>query len=184
MSAAGFESRFRLVNTPFGTMAIIVRGNRLAGVLLPERNRRRLLRRLAARWPGARPNTRLMPSLAGQITAYFDGRAAEFDVPVDLSGKTGFQRRVLGQCRRIPAGRVVTYGELARRAGRPRAARAVGQTMASNPVPLIIPCHRVVASGGGLGGFSAEGGPGLKRRLLAHEKRFWGVSRPGYGHQT
>ena len=49
--------------------------------------------------------------------------------------------------------------------------------MASNPVPLIIPCHRVVAAGGGLGGFSAEGGPGLKRRLLEHEKRFWGVSR-------
>jgi len=176
MSAVRFDFRFRLIDTPFGTMAIIVRGTRLAGVLLPESSSRRLRNRLAAQWPRARPNSRLLPSLAGQITAYFSGRAAVFDVPVDLSGKSDFQRRVLGQCRRIPAGRVVSYGELARRAGRPRAARAVGQTMASNPIPLIIPCHRVVAADGGLGGFSAEGGLRLKRRLLEHEKRFWNTS--------
>ena len=98
---------------------------------------------------------------------YLAGRRRRFTVPVDLSGVPAFQRRVLQALRRVPYGRTITYGQLAARAGRPRAARAVGQAMAHNPVPLIVPCHRVVASGGGLGGFG--GGLALKRRLLALE---------------
>jgi methylated-DNA-[protein]-cysteine S-methyltransferase len=96
---------------------------------------------------------------------WVEGR--RFTVPLDLSGLSPFHRRVLQATRRIPYGRTATYRDLARRVGRPRAARAVGQAMARNPVPLVIPCHRVVAAGGGLGGFS--GGLDLKRRLLALE---------------
>ena len=102
-----------------------------------------------------------------QIREYLAGRRRRFTVPLDLSGLPPFHRRVLQVARRIPCGRTATYSDLARRAGRPLAARAVGQAMARNPVPLVIPCHRVVASGGGLGGFS--GGLDLKRRLLAIE---------------
>jgi methylated-DNA-[protein]-cysteine S-methyltransferase len=92
-----------------------------------------------------------------------------FDVPVRLTGLTPFQQSVLHECGRIPPGKTLTYGELADRAGRPGAARAVGNALARNPVPLVIPCHRVVASGGVLGGFSAEAGVGLKKQLLALE---------------
>lgn len=91
------------------------------------------------------------------------------DVRIDLSGRSPFQRAVLEQCRRIAWGQLVTYGELAARAGFPRSARAVGNVMASNRFPLIVPCHRVVAAGGLLGGFSAPQGLRMKRRLLERE---------------
>jgi methylated-DNA-[protein]-cysteine S-methyltransferase len=86
---------------------------------------------------------------------------------VDLDGLPPFQRKVLLAERRVPYGRTITYGALAAKVGRPRAARAVGQALAHNPVPLVVPCHRVIAAGGGLGGFG--GGLALKRRLLALE---------------
>ncbi|MBN2581536.1 MAG: methylated-DNA--[protein]-cysteine S-methyltransferase [Planctomycetes bacterium] len=164
---------YRVLPTPWGAMAVVACGDRLAGVLLPDADRKRLAATVAARWPQATLNRSLLPSLAAGIADYFAGRAAEFDVAIDLSGCTPFQRCVLEACRRIPTGKVLTYGQLAARAGRPRAARAVGQAMAGNPVPLVVPCHRVVAAGGALGGFSASGGEGMKRRLLDHERRFW-----------
>jgi methylated-DNA-[protein]-cysteine S-methyltransferase len=112
---------------------------------------------------------------AEQLKAYFAGKAVNFDIDLDLSEVTPFQRRVLECCARIPYGQVATYGELARRIGRPTAARAVGHAMARNPIPIVIPCHRVIASDGSLCGFSADQGIALKRRLLDMEAR---ASRP------
>jgi methylated-DNA-[protein]-cysteine S-methyltransferase len=109
--------------------------------------------------------------IARQLDEYFDGSRRRIDADVDLSTVTGpFQRTVLETLRReVPWGETVTYAELAALSGRPRAARAVGTAMASNPVPLIIPCHRVLASNG-LGGYGgAPGRPDLKRALLALE---------------
>jgi methylated-DNA-[protein]-cysteine S-methyltransferase len=83
--------------------------------------------------------------------------------------RTAFQTKVLDETRKIAFGETATYGELADRVGSPRAARAVGTVMASNRVPIIIPCHRVIASGGKLGGFSAPQGVDLKSRMLAFE---------------
>ncbi len=91
------------------------------------------------------------------------------DVSVDFSGFTPFTRKVYRSLRNVKPGEVVTYGELARLAGAPRAARAVGRAMATNPIPLIIPCHRVLPADGSLGGFSAAEGPSLKARLLKIE---------------
>lgn len=89
--------------------------------------------------------------------------------PLDWAGAgTPFQQRVWTELCRIPTGETVTYGELARRVGRPGAARAVGQACGANPIPVLVPCHRVLAAGGGLGGFSA--GLDWKRRLLAVEQ--------------
>lgn len=89
--------------------------------------------------------------------------------PVDLSRVGSFQRRVLEQLRRIPRGEVRTYRDIAREIGHPGATRAVGTACARNPVPLLIPCHRVIRSDGGLGGYSLRGGVALKRRLLEGE---------------
>jgi methylated-DNA-[protein]-cysteine S-methyltransferase len=97
------------------------------------------------------------------------------DIPVDLGPTGDFGRRVLEQCRQIPYGCTMSYGELAAKAGSPRAARAVGNCMATNKIPLLVPCHRVVRSGGRLGSYSAPGGTSTKRRLLALESHEIGL---------
>lgn len=102
-----------------------------------------------------------------QLAAYFAGDLREFDLPIRLDGPP-FRRRVWQALRAVPFGRTVTYGELARQLGSPGAARAVGGACGHNPVPLVVPCHRVLASIG-IGGWSAA--PGLKEALLAHEGR-------------
>lgn len=102
-----------------------------------------------------------------QISAYLGGTLQEFAVPVVLDG-TPFQRSVWAAMRQIPYGTAVTYGELAARLGKPRAARAVGAACAANPLPLLVPCHRVVGEHGDLRGFSA--GLEIKRTLLALER--------------
>lgn len=102
-----------------------------------------------------------------QLDEYFAGKRRTFDLPVDTRLMTPFQRRVLTAAQRVPAGTVVSYGDIARRIGQPKASRAVGQALGHNPIPIVIPCHRVVASDGGLGGYI--GGPTIKRKLLALE---------------
>jgi len=102
-----------------------------------------------------------------QLGEYLAGRRRRFDLPIDNSIGTRFQRQVWKVCRQIPYGRMTSYGAIARRIGRPRAARAVGRALGANPIPLVIPCHRVVGANGKLTGFSA--GLQWKRRLLALE---------------
>lgn len=110
---------------------------------------------------------RALAGIARHLRAYLDGRRADLRLPFDVSWVPGFRRDVLLEVARVPRGAVVSYGEIARRTGRPTAFRAVGNTMRTNPIPLVIPCHRIVASGGGIGGFG--GGLEMKRRLLALE---------------
>ena len=103
-----------------------------------------------------------------ELGEYLSGRRTVFSVPVDLSGLPAFQARVLAHARRIPFGQVVSYAELARRIGLPRAARAVGNALAANPVPVIIPCHRIIRTDGTWGRYAL--GDALKTRLLALER--------------
>lgn len=109
------------------------------------------------------------PQMLRQNLRQFAAALDNFRGPVDLSMVGPFERLVLERLRRIPKGQVRTYGDIAREIGYPGAARAVGNACAKNPVPLLVPCHRVVRSDGGLGGYSLRGGPALKRRLLAQE---------------
>jgi len=102
-----------------------------------------------------------------ELEEYFAGRRQEFDLALDWSLTTGFRRRVLQQCARIPFGLTSTYKEMAIAAGSPRAFRAAGGALGSNPIPIVVPCHRVLATGGGLGGYT--GGLDRKRRLLSIE---------------
>lgn len=119
--------------------------------------------------PGRPTGSRLLTQLERELAAYFAGQLRRFTVPLVLVGTT-FQLLVWKALLEVPYGELVTYGELARAVGRPRAARAVGGAVGANPIPIIVPCHRVVAARG-LGGF----GPGLewKRRLLALEGVRW-----------
>jgi methylated-DNA-[protein]-cysteine S-methyltransferase len=116
--------------------------------------------------PDALPARHAVGRATRQLAEYFAGARREFDLPLAVEG-TPFQRRVWEELCRIPAGVTISYGELARRVGRQGAARAVGAANGRNPIPVIIPCHRVIASTGGLGGF--RGGLDLKSWLLAHE---------------
>lgn len=97
------------------------------------------------------------------------GREDLSAIPVDLAGMPPFQREALEALRAVPAGRTLTYGELARRLGKPAASRAVGGAMARNPVPVVVPCHRVLGSNGQVTNYSGEGGWDTKRRLLQIE---------------
>lgn len=163
--------RCRALPTPWGPMALVARGEALAGVLLPRPDGRQLTRDIQQRWPDTREDDAALPLLVRELADYFAGRPVAFTVPLDLSDLTEFQQRVLRACRRIRPGQTWSYARLAAAAGSPRAARAVGQAMARNPVPLVVPCHRVVAADGSLCGFSDSGGLDLKRRLLDHERR-------------
>jgi len=103
-----------------------------------------------------------------QLEAYFDGKLKDFELPLILDG-TSFQLLVWNNLRKIPYGETISYGQLAKRIGSPDAARAVGLANGSNPIPIIIPCHRVIGSNGDLTGFG--GGLPLKKKLLALESR-------------
>jgi methylated-DNA-[protein]-cysteine S-methyltransferase len=105
---------------------------------------------------------------AGQLADYFAGRAKRFELPL-APGGGAFERAVWTAMCRIPHGKTKTYGELAEAAGAPGAARAVGTACGRNPIPIVIPCHRVTAAGGRLGGYSGLGGLETKRFLLALE---------------
>lgn len=110
------------------------------------------------------------PDLRRRLQEYASGAIDSFqDVPVAMDGRTRFQRSVITALRRVGYGETVSYGELAEMAGYPRSARAVGRVMATNGVPLVVACHRVLGSGGALGGFSAPQGTAMKRRLLELE---------------
>lgn len=114
---------------------------------------------------------RVVKNVIERLQKFAAGAQDDFlDLKLALNDATPFQRKVIERCRRIRAGKVLSYAELAAQAGSPGASRAVGNVMAKNRFPLIVPCHRVVGSGGSLGGYSAPQGLTMKRRLLDREK--------------
>ena len=126
------------------------------------------LRRLVRVYgPGVVPDRRRSSVLARELDEYFNGTRREFDIDVDLSGLTPFQTKILAATAKIPFGAVSTYGAVARRAGNAKASRAAGGALNQNPIPIVVPCHRVVGSNGSLVGYA--GGLDTKRRLLAIE---------------
>lgn len=111
------------------------------------------------------------PALRTRLQAYADGEPVDFaDFKLELPKRTPFRDKVLAATRRLGYGATTTYGDLARRVGHPGAARAVGTVMSTNRFPILIPCHRVLAAGGKLGGYTSPSGPDLKQRLLDMEQ--------------
>lgn len=144
----------------------------LVSLVLPMMARSAVKRSLQARAAGVRVGTSTSThwELIHLIRAYFSGRRIPVSLQIDLSGYTQFQQKVLRAAQKIPYGTTCSYAELARRAGAPKAVRAVGTVMANNPIPLVIPCHRVIKSDGSLGNFSGGVGPALKKIMLLLER--------------
>ena len=147
--------------TPIGTLLLLANEHGLREVRFPEPGGHRL----EESWEPASP---LLIEAARQLDLYFAGQLQSFDLPLAAEG-TEFMKSVWAALQEIPFGTTVSYGELARRLGRPGAARAVGAANRRNPLPICVPCHRVVGSDGSLTGFS--GGLGIKRTLLELETR-------------
>lgn len=156
--------------TAEGWMGVAASPGGLVRVVLPKATEEHAAAELAAEFGPRTPGEALPPALRDlreRLTAYFRGEVVTFPDPLDPSLGTPFYRRVWEELRTVRRGQVVTYAELARRVGKPRAARAVGQAMARNPCPVVVPCHRVVGSDRSLVGYG--GGVELKARMLAME---------------
>ncbi len=162
--------RYALVDTAIGTFGIAWTDAGLARVALPGRDRAR-----TEIWISREPAEpgfpdRALADLPEMIRDYAEGALVDFsDVPLDLGEVPEFNRRAYEHLRRIGYGETTTYGAIARALGDVTMARAVGQAMGANPVPLIIPCHRVLGADGSTGGFSSPGGVSAKMRMLALE---------------
>ena len=164
---------FTLFETAWGPMAFACRGELIIELILPRLDEESIRGELHDKLAPATINFQknLLPQLQQELKNYFAGRQTTFTGKLDFSSTGAFALRALQACAKIPAGATITYGALAARAGNPRAARAAGGVMARNRVPLLVPCHRVIAADGALRGFSANGGLALKKRMLDHEKR-------------
>ena len=158
---------WQAIATPVGSVVVAATSE---GVVLVDWQVDAAVARLRAQvGPEITEGGPLVASAAAELEQYFAGTRRHLGVPVDWRLSRGFAREVRIALTEVSFGETVTYGELAVRVGRPGAARAVGSAMAGNPVPIIVPCHRVLPAGGALGNYSAPGGPATKAWLLAHE---------------
>lgn len=158
---------YDLAESPVGPLLVAATGRGLCRISFdpdPEVDLERLARSFGAR---VLRSPKPLQRARRELDEYFEGRRREFDLAVDLTPLPAFQQLVLGELVRVPFGQVETYGGLAARLGRPRAARAVGGALNRNPVPIVVPCHRVVGASGSLVGYA--GGLERKERLLALE---------------
>jgi methylated-DNA-[protein]-cysteine S-methyltransferase len=160
-----------LYQTDLGFGAVIAGDNGVVEVFLPfsGESEDALTKRIRLLYPFAVNESRVTREAACSLQKYFAGERVSFDLPIDRGCFTPFQNEVYGVVSRIPYGSVKSYGEIAAQLGRPKSARGVGSAMARNPLPVIIPCHRVVGSSGNLTGYSAAGGVSSKKWLLLME---------------
>ena len=170
VSAIGFS----LFDTPIGSCGIVWGAAGLRGVALPEEPPGRTRSRLGRRHPEAReaPPPPVVADAIGRIVAVVSGQGGDAlgDLRLDMAEVGPFDRDVYAITRTIRPGETATYGEMSGRLGGRNLARAIGQALGRNPFPIVVPCHRVLAAGGRLGGFSAHGGIGTKVRLLQIEQ--------------
>ena len=159
---------YRIVDSPVGPLLLAATGRGLVRVAYEREDHDAVLQQLAERLsPRILEAPGRLGAAAAQLEDYFAGRRRGFDVPLDLSLSAGFRRTVIQHLEGIPFGATESYTEVARAVGNPRAVRAVGSACATNPLPVVVPCHRVLRSDGSLGGYI--GGLEAKSALLALE---------------
>jgi len=160
---------YATVDTPVGSVVVAATKRGLVRVALPGEELDGVLSSLAENVsPRVIAYPRRLDEARRELDEYFAGERQRFELPLDWSlSHAGFYRRVLRATAKVPFGDVITYSDAAKRAGSPRAFRAAGSALGSNPIPIVVPCHRVVRSGGDLGNYG--GGPELKRYLLELE---------------
>ncbi len=163
-----------IFSTPLGDAALVTNKKGICQVLLPGWSPEKMTAFIGRHFPAAKPGPEPAPAEVRQAIGFvvksLMGPAEKPGARLDLSGLTGFQKKVLAVTGRIRRGETRSYGEVAVEAGNPRAVRAAAQALAHNPVPLFIPCHRVIGKDGSLTGFSAPGGVNLKKYLLKLER--------------
>jgi methylated-DNA-[protein]-cysteine S-methyltransferase len=156
------------VDSPIGSLLLAATPKGLVRLGFPSEDHQALLEDMARRLsPRVLEAPARLDAVRRELEEYFEGRRHHFSTPLDWSLSTGFRQRVLQAINAIPFGEVRTYREMATAAGNPAAVRAAGSACGSNPIPLVVPCHRVLRTGGGLGGYG--GGLDLKRQLLTLE---------------
>lgn len=163
------EIAYTTADSPFGPLLVAATEAGLVTIGLPNQSFDPLLERLAERVsPRVLEAPARLDGVRRRLDAYFDGDLTEFNLPLDRRLIRGFKREALAVVAAIPYGGTLSYAEVAAEAGSPRAFRAAGSACATNPLPIVVPCHRVLASGGGLGGYG--GGLPMKRALLDLER--------------
>ncbi len=156
---------YHAIDTPIGSLLLAATDQGLVRVAFGSEDRESVLSMLAERIsPRVLNAPGRLDAAAREIDEYFEGRRNSFDVPLDFRLAQGFRRAVLTHLLEIPYGYTASYASVAARSGKPKAARAVGSACATNPIPVVVPCHRVVRSDGTLGGYG--GGPQVKEILL------------------
>ncbi len=158
---------FHLCDTERGWVGLVFSPHGLRATTLPRASREEALRDVIEFGATGQASERDLADIPERICALASGRHANLALHIDWNGLSGFRRAVLEETMRIPAGETRSYGWIAEKVGHPRAARAVGRVMATNPLPLVVPCHRVVGSDGSLTGYG--GGLALKETLLRLE---------------
>jgi methylated-DNA-[protein]-cysteine S-methyltransferase len=156
------------MDCPLGPLWIAVGPRGVVAIHYGRPDSGELARISRAYGPGVLPDRRRCDRVKIELDQYFAGRRRAFDVDVDLAPLTAFQRRILTATARVAYGEVTTYRAVAREAGNEQASRAAGGALGANPIPIVVPCHRVVATDGSLGGYT--GGLAAKRRLLSLER--------------
>lgn len=160
---------YRVMDSPLGPLWIAVGPKGVLAIHYGAEPDAGELARIVRRYgPGVLPDARRADAVARELDQYFAGKRRSFDVPVDLTPLTDFQRRILRATAQVDFGEVSTYAKVARKAGNDKASRAAGQALGGNPIPIVVPCHRILASDGSLGGYA--GGLEAKRRLLQLER--------------
>jgi len=167
------KEKYVIFQTKWGYFGLAGTESALCRTQLPGPEHKKIESRLLKNLPDAQFDKNYFKMLQKQIVAYFEGSCVNFssDIPVILDGFGAFSGKVLTACREIEFGQRITYAGLAAKAGKSNASRAVGNALANNPLPLIIPCHRVLRTDGKMGGFSAPGGISFKKRMLTLEHK-------------
>jgi O-6-methylguanine DNA methyltransferase len=169
------DLKYAIFKTKWGFFGLLANNKGLLRTVLPMKNYQAAKKYLLVGiFERVKESRELLKNLQNGIVNYYKGSYVNLEklsLPIGRPLKTSFSVKVVKFCKTIPIGKTLTYSQVAKKVGAPKAARAVGNILAKNPLPLIVPCHRIIRADGKIGKFSAPGGTELKKKMLEHERR-------------